>query len=57
LSPDAWAQHIDALRAAGNEAAAVAELQAFRAAWPGAEDRWPDPLRAWAATIPAPAQR
>jgi len=57
LSPDAWAQRIDALRATGDEAAAVAELQAFRAAWPGAEDRWPDPLRAWAATIPAPAQR
>jgi hypothetical protein len=57
LSPDAWAQRIDALRAAGDEAAAVAELQAFRAAWPGADERWPDPLRAWAATIPAPAQR
>jgi hypothetical protein len=52
---DAWVRRIVELHAVGEVAAAAAELQAFRAAYPDADAHLPEALRAWAATVPAPA--
>jgi hypothetical protein len=51
---EAWVRHIADLHAAGDDAAAAAELRAFRAAYPDADSRLPEPLRAWAATVTPP---
>jgi hypothetical protein len=51
---DAWVRRIADLYAAGDDAAAAAELRAFRAAYPDADSRLPEPLRAWAATVTPP---
>jgi len=52
---EAWVRLIVDLHAAGDDAAAAAELRAFRAAYPDADSRLPEPLRAWAATVTPPA--
>jgi len=51
---DAWVRRIADLHAAGDDAAAAAELRAFRAAYPDADSRLPESLRAWAATVTPP---
>jgi len=51
-SPDAWARRIAELHDAGDVAAAAAELRAFREAYPDADDRLPESLRGWAASLP-----
>jgi len=51
---DAWVRRIADLHATGDDAAAAAELRAFRAAYPDADSRLPEPLRAWAATVTPP---
>ena len=51
---DAWVRRIADLHAAGDDAAAAAELRAFRAAYPDADSRLPETMRAWAATVTAP---
>jgi hypothetical protein len=51
-SPAAWASRIVALHDAGDLAAAAAELSAFRAAEADADRHLPEPLRAWAASVP-----
>jgi hypothetical protein len=48
---EAWTRRIVALHAAGNLAAAAAELQSFRRAYPDADDRLPADLRHWARTV------
>lgn len=52
-SPEAWAQHIAALHAEGDVAAAAGELRAFRAAYADADRYLPQALHAWAASLPA----
>ena len=51
-SPEEWARRIASLHADGDLAAAASELKAFRAACPGADERLPGALRAWAGTVP-----
>jgi len=51
--PEAWAQHIAALHAEGDLAAAASELRAFRAAYADADGYLPQALHAWAASLPA----
>jgi len=51
---DAWVRRIADLHATGDDAAAAAELRAFRAAYPDADSRLPESLRAWAATVTPP---
>lgn len=51
-SPDAWARRIAELHDAGDVAAAAAELRAFREAYSDADDRLPESLRGWAASLP-----
>jgi hypothetical protein len=48
---DEWVQRIVALHAAGDVAAAAAELRAFRAAEPGADRQLPESLREWAGSV------
>jgi hypothetical protein len=50
-SPAAWAGRIAALHDAGDLAAAEAELRAFRAAHPDADNYLPEPVHAWAASV------
>jgi hypothetical protein len=54
-SADAWVLRIVDRHAAGDLDAAAADLQAFRTAYPDADSRLPEPLRAWAATVTPPA--
>jgi hypothetical protein len=49
--PAGWANRIAALRDAGDIAAATAELRAFRAAYPDAEQYLPESLREWAGSV------
>ena len=51
-SPAAWASRIAALHDAGDLAAAEAELREFRAAHPDADGYLPEPVRAWAGSVP-----
>ena len=53
-SAEAWAEQIADLHAAGNAAAAAAELTAFRQAHADADDYLPQALRSWAASIRPP---
>lgn len=53
-SADAWVSRIVERHAAGDIDAAAANLRAFRAAYPDADSRLPEPLRAWAATVTPP---
>ena len=50
-SPSAWARRIAALHDAGDLAAAEAELRAFRAAHPDADDYLPQAVRVWATSV------
>lgn len=50
-APAAWATRIAALHDAGDLAAAEAELRAFRAAHPDADDYLPESVHAWAASV------
>ena len=50
-SPAAWASRIAALHDAGDLAAAEAELRAFRAAHPDADDYLPEAVRVWATSV------
>ena len=50
-SPTVWASRIAVLHDAGELAAAAAELRAFRAAQPDADDYLPEAVRAWAASV------
>jgi hypothetical protein len=50
-SPAAWANRIAVLHEAGDLAAAEAELRAFRAAHPDADDYLPEAVHAWAASV------
>ncbi len=50
-SPAAWARRIAALHDAGDLAAAEAELRAFRAAHPDADDYLPEAVRVWATSV------
>ena len=52
-SSAAWASRIAALYDAGDLAAAEAELRAFRAAHPDADGYLPEPVRAWAGSVPS----
>ena len=47
----AWAKRIAALHDAGDLAAAEAELRAFRAAHPDADDYLPETVQGWAASV------
>jgi len=49
--PAGWASRIAALHDAGDIAAATAELRAFRAAYPDAEQYLPESLREWARSV------
>jgi len=49
--PDAWAQRIVDLHAAGENDAAAEELRMFRQAYPDADARLPARLRDWAAEV------
>ena len=51
-SSDEWIARIRALRAQGQLPEARGELDRFRGAYPDADARLPDDLRAWAAAIP-----
>jgi hypothetical protein len=51
-SPDDWARRIAALHTSGDLDAAAAELRAFRETYPDADDRLPQSLRSWAASVP-----
>ena len=53
-SAEAWAEQIADLHAAGNAAAAAAELTAFRQAHADADDYLPQALRSWAASMRPP---
>jgi resuscitation-promoting factor RpfA len=55
LSAEGWVSRIVERHAAGDVETAAADLQAFRAAYPAADAHLPEALRAWAATVPAPA--
>jgi hypothetical protein len=50
-SQAAWASRIVVLHDAGDLAAAAAELRAFRAAYPDADDYLPEAVRAWARSV------
>jgi hypothetical protein len=50
-SPAAWASRIAVLHDTGDLAAAEAELRAFRAAHPDADDYLPEAVRAWATSV------
>ena len=52
LSPDQWAQRIESLYAAGDEAGAAAALREFRRAYPDADVHLAPALRAWATQVP-----
>lgn len=49
--PASWASRVAALHDAGDIAAATAELRAFRAAYPDAEQYLPEAVREWAASV------
>jgi hypothetical protein len=49
--PADWVRRIAAFHDAGDLGAATAELRAFRAAYPDAEQYLPESLRAWAASV------
>jgi len=49
--PASWARRVAALHDAGDIAAATAELRAFRAAYPDAEQYLPEAVREWAASV------
>jgi hypothetical protein len=51
-SPDDFIREIHRLRAEGRDADATLALAAFRAAYPDADQRLPDDLRAWARGVP-----
>lgn len=51
VSPEAWASRIAALHDAGDLATAEAELRAFRAAYPDADNYLPEAVQAWAASV------
>jgi hypothetical protein len=53
MTPEAWAQHIAALHANGDVAAAASELRAFRMAHPDADAYLPQAMRPWAASVGA----
>jgi len=55
LAPEAWAARIAGLHSSGDVETAAAELSAFRRAHPDADAYLPQGLRAWAASVPAPA--
>jgi hypothetical protein len=50
---EAWARRVADLYAAGDADAASAALEAFRAAYPDADEFLPAELRPWASTVPA----
>jgi hypothetical protein len=50
-TPEAWAGNIAVLHDSGDLAAAAAELRAFRAAHPDADEYLPEAVRAWAASV------
>ena len=51
LTPEAWVARIVSLVDAGQRDEAARALVAFRSAYPEADDRLPESLRAWAQTV------
>jgi hypothetical protein len=51
VMPDEWARRIEALYGAGDESTAAEALQAFRAAYPDADQYLAEALLPWAASV------